>query len=101
MCTVDVLFLIAFVVVAVVLGKPLSYLNRFVVADASAAGDAASALAFTESLTSTVNQYSNYVDWIGATKSNCFESKSIWGLSMALWYVFQSNISWRGDASVN
>ncbi len=87
MCGLDFLLLIAFTVVAVVLGKPLSYLNCFIIGNTSASVDAASAFAFTQSVGSNMNKSGNFVSWTGATKTNCFESKSIWGLSIALWYV--------------
>jgi len=85
----DSLLLIAVIVVAVTVGKPLSYLNCKVVGKAS--GNVNSAYAFTESLGSQLNKNGGKVDyskWIGATKTNCYEMKSIWGLSIALCILF-------------
>lgn len=85
MCAIDFLMLIAFIVIAVVLGRPLSYLNCFIVDDASSAVDAASAFAFTQSIAANVNKNGNFVDWSGSTRANCFEAKGVWGISIALW----------------
>ena len=81
----DGLFLIAVVVVAVVVGKPLSYLDCKVVGEMS--GPNNSAYAFTSALGSSLNKEGmvNYSDWIGTSKSTCLEMKSIWGLTIALW----------------
>lgn len=82
----DFLILIGMIVVAVVLGKPLSYLNCSVLSDL---GDAdAAAYAFTSHLSSYIKSISgklDYSSWIGASKAICLETKAIWGLSIALW----------------
>ncbi|RMZ89645.1 hypothetical protein DV736_g3120, partial [Chaetothyriales sp. CBS 134916] len=83
---VDCLFLIALLVVAVVVGKPVSYLNCKKLADVSNA--TSSALDFTSALGSSLSQDGgkiNYGQWIGTSTSTCYEMKSIWGLSIALW----------------
>jgi hypothetical protein len=81
----DSLFLIAVIVVAVVVGKPLSYLDCKVIGEMS--GTSSSAYAFTAALGSSLDKIGkiNYNDWIGTSKSTCLEMKSIWGLSIALW----------------
>jgi hypothetical protein len=81
----DGLFLIALVVVAVIIGKPLSYLDCKVIGQIS--GASSSAYAFTAALASSLDKNGkiNYSDWIGTSKSTCMEMKSIWGLSIALW----------------
>ncbi|KAI9880771.1 MAG: hypothetical protein M1830_000207 [Pleopsidium flavum] len=79
----DGLLLIAVVVVAVAVGKPLSYLDCQVIGETTG-----NAYAFTAALGSSLDKsggMSNYNNWIGATKTTCFEMKSIWGLSIALW----------------
>ena len=84
----DGLLLIAVIVVAVVVGKPLSYLNCQVIGKMN--GNVASAYAFTSALGNSLDKEGgriNYGHWIGATRSNCLEMKSIWGLSIALWLV--------------
>lgn len=82
---IDALFLIALVVVSVVVGKPLSYLDCTVVGEVSNA--ASSAIDFTSALGNSLNKSGvvNYTQWIGTSKATCLEMKSIWGLSIALW----------------
>ena len=83
---VDTLFLIAVVVVAVVVGKPLAYADCKAIGQAS--GSAASAYDLTNALSGSLNQNGGQIDyssWIGISKSTCLEMKSIWGLSIALW----------------
>lgn len=90
MSGVDGLLLIAWIVVAVTVGKPLSFLNCYVIGNVSKAADANAAYAFTMSVTNNLNTMGSTLgmgNWAGATKSNCFQSKTIWGLSIALWYV--------------
>jgi hypothetical protein len=90
MAGVDGLLLIAFIVVAVSLGKPLSFLNCAVVKKASSSVDAEAAYAFTMSVANNLNKAGNKLSlfsWVGTTKANCYEAKTIWGLSIALWYV--------------
>ena len=84
----DGMLLIAVIVVAVTVGKPLSYLDCKVIGQVS--GASSSAYAFTAALGSSLDQNGGKIDynhWIGGTKSTCLEMKSIWGLSIALWYV--------------
>ena len=81
----DCAFLIAVIVVAVTVGKPLSYLDCQVIGSTDALG---SAYDFTTSLASSLDKNGgklNYNYWIGATKTTCLEMKAIWGLSIALW----------------
>ena len=83
----DGMLLIAVVVVAVTLGKPLSYL------DCPAIGTTAtlnSTYDFTESLGSSLDKLGgqlNFNTLIATTKVTCYEMKAIWGLSISLWYV--------------
>jgi len=84
---VDSLLLIGVIVVAVTVGKPLSYLNCQAIGSAD---DTSNAYYFTMSLGSNLNQVGGQIDynsWIGTTKPTCYEMKSIWGLSIALWLV--------------
>lgn len=79
----DGMLLIAVVVVAVAVGKPLSYLDCQVIGETNG-----NAYAFTAALGSSLDKAGgmlNYNNWIGATKTTCFEMKAIWGLSIALW----------------
>lgn len=82
----DGLHLIAVIVVAVVVGKPLSYVDCNTVGKVSDA--ASSALAFTSALADSLSEDGgkiSYTHWIGTSKPNCLEMKAIWGLSIALW----------------
>jgi len=80
---IDSFFLIAVVVVAVIAGKPLSYMDCKVI---GSIGTTSSAYDFTNALASSIeNGKIDYAQWIGVNKSTCFEMKSVWGLSIALW----------------
>ncbi|KAK2756111.1 hypothetical protein FQN54_005519 [Arachnomyces sp. PD_36] len=85
----DGLHLIAVIVVAVTVGKPLSYLNCNVIGKMS--GENASAFAFATSLANNLDKQGgtiSYNHWIGASKANCLEMKAIWGLSISLCILF-------------
>lgn len=92
MTVFDFAWLIAFIVIAVVLGKPLSYLECNLVDNADAATNAANAFAFTESIGNNIGQTGNYFGWAGATKANCYESKAIWGISIGLCILFACSV---------
>lgn len=88
MSAVDSLLLIAFIVVAVTVGKPISYLNCYVIGKASSSVDQAYSYAFTNSVKNNLNTMGDklsYSHWAGVTKSNCFQAKTVWGLSIAMW----------------
>jgi hypothetical protein len=87
MTAIDSLLLLAFIVVSVTLGKPLSLLNCFAIATADSKTDAAGAAYWLQSLVQNVKQGGSiglYV-WAGSTRLNCLETKAIWGLCIALW----------------
>lgn len=91
MSAVDSLLLIAFIVVAVTVGKPLSFLNCYVIGKASQQAEAAAAYSFTMSVSQNLNTMGSRLglgSWVGATKANCFQTKTIWGLSIALCILF-------------
>ncbi|KAB8068224.1 hypothetical protein BDV29DRAFT_184914 [Aspergillus leporis] len=82
----DFLVLIAVIVVAVIIGKPLSYLQCEKIAAVTDKID--SAYAFATKLSSYLSNLAGalqYGSLIGASKGVCLEAKSIWGLSIALW----------------
>lgn len=84
----DVLVLVGMVVVAVVMGKPLSYLHCSSLAELD--DKDATVYAFSSRISGYLAQISGKIDyssWIGASKAICLETKAIWGLSIALWYV--------------
>lgn len=93
----DGLLLLALVVVAIVVGKPLSYLNCQVIGSSSVSESTYQlGLELKESFSKggAKVQYSN---WIGAGKITCYEMKAIWGLSIALWYVHRSEPAKTSD----
>ncbi|CZS95321.1 hypothetical protein WAI453_011304 [Rhynchosporium graminicola] len=78
----DSTILIAVIVVSVTVGKPLSYLDC--IALSNSGGSTSSFLASVGENMSKVN----YWVWAGASKTTCFELKSIWGLSISLCILF-------------
>lgn len=94
MSGIDSLLLIAFIVVSVTVGKPLSFLNCYVIGKTSKAVDAQYAYAFTKSVTQNLNSMGSNLGvnhWAGATKNNCMSAKTIWGLSIALCILFTTS----------
>ncbi|KAF2458417.1 hypothetical protein BDY21DRAFT_363302 [Lineolata rhizophorae] len=95
MAGVDGLLLIAFIVIAVTVGKPLSFLNCYAIGDSSASTTTTSTYAFVESVQenwNTMGSNLNLSNWAGATKANCFETKAMWGLSIALCILFTTSV---------
>ncbi|KAL4991815.1 hypothetical protein BDW68DRAFT_151371 [Aspergillus falconensis] len=92
----DSLLLIAVIVVAVIIGKPLSYLECGEIGDilsgsGGGSDDGSSAYTFATHLSSYLGHLSGAVDydsWVGASKGVCVEAKSIWGLSIAMCIMF-------------
>ncbi|KAE8326381.1 hypothetical protein BDV39DRAFT_206023 [Aspergillus sergii] len=85
----DFLLLIAVIVVAVIIGKPLSYLQCDKIAEV--ADNISSAYAFATKLSSYLSHLDGKLQYgtlIGASKGVCLEAKSIWGLSIALCIMF-------------
>ena len=79
------MMLIALAVVAIVVGRPLSYLNCQVIGSNSVAESAAD---LNYELKQSLHQNGGHViysNWIGASRVTCYEMKAIWGLSIALW----------------
>jgi hypothetical protein len=80
MAGLDFLMLIAWIVVSVVVGKPVSYLNCY---NPAASGNGH----ILADILSNLNQNGSVLtlqNWAGLDKSNCFETKAIWGFSIAL-----------------
>jgi hypothetical protein len=79
----DSVLLIACIVVACSVGKPVSYLScpKF-----PADGNTAN---FIYSLFQNVyKNHSNIYQWVDADKASCYQIKAIWGLSIALFILF-------------
>ena len=86
MTGIDSLLLIAFIVCAVTLGKPMSFLNCYVIGKSSVEVDAQYASAFiTASMENLNSSNSSLAHWAGVTRGNCFQAKTVWGMSIALW----------------
>lgn len=82
----DLFLLIALIVVAVIMGKPLSYLKCTSLSSLNFKD--ATTYAFTSHLSSLEASITGKIDfdsWIGASKTICLETKAIWGLSIAMW----------------
>lgn len=91
MAGIDAGLCLAFVIVAVVLGRPLSFLNCAIVNNADAAASAQSASAFAQSLASNGGKSSGILglgNWAGTSKVNCYETKALWGLCISMCILF-------------
>ncbi|GAB0137218.1 hypothetical protein EsDP_00005494 [Epichloe bromicola] len=97
----DGLCLVATIVVACAVGRPVSYLS------CPALPDDGNTANFIHSLFMNLARR-NYFEWIDPDKATCFEIKAIWGLSISLCvFYFMSAVTsaclWkrlRGDGSV-
>jgi hypothetical protein len=91
MTGVDSLLLIAFIVCAVTLGKPMSFLNCYVIGKSSKDVDAQYAYAFVTATAQNLNESGAGLDlrhWAGVTRTNCFQAKAVWGMAIALCILF-------------
>lgn len=87
MAGADFLILIAWIVVAVSVGKPVSYLNCYF-PGRSKKGE------ILENLVANLNVPGSMLsleNWSGLSKSNCLETKAIWGFSVALCILFATS----------
>lgn len=79
----DGAILIAVIVVACVVGEPVSYLS------CSAFPNDGNTAVFISSLFHNVSHLSsNTSEWVDADKASCYEIKAVWGLSIALCVLF-------------
>ena len=90
---IDGLLLIALIVVAVVVGQPLTYLNCLAIGNPSTAGNQ---YEFTSALgTSSVQNPASAFDlatWADSSEQTCLEIKGVWGLDISLWLVMSALI---------
>lgn len=77
--------LIALIVVAAVVGKPLSYLDCRVIGSSSVSESTYQLSIELKNQFREGGQAIVYSNWIGASRTVCYEMKAIWGLSIALW----------------
>lgn len=93
MAGIDSFLLLSFAIISIVFGQPLSFLNCAVVTSASASGNAASSAAWLQSIAANVGKDGSRLglsSWAGSTKANCYETKAIWGLCIALCILYTS-----------
>lgn len=91
--TLDALLLLAFTIISVLLGRPISHLNCRAIRSASAASSAESAWAFAMALASG-NEGSavmGLTGWAGSGRAECFQTKAVWGLGVALCILFATS----------
>ncbi|KAF2089800.1 hypothetical protein K490DRAFT_62677 [Saccharata proteae CBS 121410] len=94
MAALDFLLLIAFIVVAVCLGKPISFLNCQYAPDTSASVTSTLAYSYVTALAANLNKDGSKLSlesWAGSTKANCYETKAVWGLGIALCILFTTS----------
>jgi len=84
MAVFDFLIFIAFVVVSVSIGRPVSYLNCYHRFD-NLSGDVLKGL---QENWNDQGSTINLSFWSGMNKSNCFETKAIWGFCIALTVLY-------------
>lgn len=84
----DTALLVALTVVAVVVGKPLSYLSCPSLPDGSSStSDFISSVGANASKAAAMLSV-DYFSWVGASRTTCYEMKAVWGLSVALCVLF-------------
>ncbi|KAJ5037415.1 uncharacterized protein L3040_007590 [Drepanopeziza brunnea f. sp. 'multigermtubi'] len=98
-CALDSLLLIAVIVVAVTVGKPLSYLDC-----AALPFSGGNRGEFMMSVAKNM-QKANYWVWAGGDRTSCFEMKAVWGLSIALCVLFAfsgvvSGLMWKRNQGI-
>jgi Membrane-associating domain len=86
---VDALLCIAWIVVSTSVGKPVSYMNCYHPLYATDGIDPATGMILPEIL-ANLNKGGLKV-WSGLSKSNCFETKAIWGFSIALAVLYATS----------
>ncbi|KAL1990438.1 hypothetical protein VTN49DRAFT_6277 [Thermomyces lanuginosus] len=82
----DTLLMVALIVVSVLIGQPLSYLNCSIISNAS---NRVSVSAYASNLASFLEKFgTSYGYFLTRSKAVCLEMKAIWGLSIALCIFF-------------
>ncbi|EGZ69438.1 hypothetical protein NEUTE2DRAFT_115967 [Neurospora tetrasperma FGSC 2509] len=84
----DGLLLIAFIVVASLLGKPLSHLQCALMPQDPDANNFWTSVPFTIKSQETTHDDGLYFTFVHMDQPTCFETKAIWGLSIALCVLF-------------
>ncbi|KAI0596547.1 hypothetical protein F4775DRAFT_594231 [Biscogniauxia sp. FL1348] len=85
----DTCLLVASIVVAVTIGKPLSLLNCDVLPDpSSSSADEIFTVSISTSRRSALTKYNTYLSLITTDKPHCYEVKAVWGFAIALCVLF-------------
>ena len=89
----DALLLLAFTIISVLLGRPISHLDCRAIRSASAASSAESAWAFAMALASGQENSAvmGLTGWAGSGRAECFQTKAVWGLGVALCILFATS----------
>ncbi|KAI1492576.1 hypothetical protein F5X96DRAFT_691178 [Biscogniauxia mediterranea] len=86
---IDMCLLVASIVVAVTIGKPLSLLNCDVLPDpSSSSADEIFTVSISTSRRSALTNYNTYLSLITIDKPHCYEVKAVWGFAIALCVLF-------------
>ncbi|KAI1076240.1 hypothetical protein F5B20DRAFT_338313 [Whalleya microplaca] len=85
---IDLALLVAAIVVAVTIGKPLSMLKCSVLAEPTPPTQTFTMSISTRGYNSAVVKYNNYLALITTDQPHCYEIKAVWGLSIALCALF-------------
>lgn len=91
MTGIDSALLLSFSIISIVFGKPLSFLNCPAIANGNAADNASASAAWLQSIAQNMGKDGSALglgNWAGSTRVNCFETKAIWGLCIALCILF-------------
>ena len=88
MTAIDSGLLLSFAIISIVFGRPLSFLNCPAIVNGSANDNAAGSAAWLQSIAQNMGKDGSALglsSWAGSTRVNCYETKAIWGLCIALW----------------
>jgi len=91
MAAADALILVAFIVVSVVVGKPVSHVNCY---NLSLAGPRVG-MNLVDILAQVATTGSGNMPlgvWNSVSKANCFETKAIWGMAIALTVLYTTSM---------
>jgi len=88
MAGLDFFILIAFIVVSVEIGKPVSYMNCYYPLEVPGQNGTTGLI-----LPDVISELgkTGLEGWVHLSKSNCFETKAIWGFSIALAVLFATS----------
>ncbi|KAL5337444.1 hypothetical protein BJX70DRAFT_399580 [Aspergillus crustosus] len=88
---IDTLLLTSVIVVSILLGKPLSYLQCEEIGNILNQDDPASAYTFATHLRTYLGSLEGEVEykaWVGTSRAVCLQAKSVWGLAIGMCIMF-------------